>query len=57
MTKTITGFSKFTKKEKIDWIVKTFFQDTDEAKKTLIQYWNTNQKLQNLHDDFTENTA
>ncbi len=56
MSKTITGFSKFTKQEKIDWIVKTFFEDSENATKTLNQYWNGNKILQDLHDDFIENT-
>ncbi len=56
MKKTITGFSKFSKQEKIDWIVNTFFDDSKVAKETLSQYWNSNQVLQDLHDDFIENT-
>ncbi|MBV1888578.1 MAG: hydroxymethylglutaryl-CoA reductase, degradative [Urechidicola sp.] len=56
MSKTITGFSKFTKQEKIDWIVNTFFDDSEFATKTLSQYWNSNKVLQELHDDFIENT-
>ncbi|PHR71606.1 MAG: hydroxymethylglutaryl-CoA reductase, degradative [Lutibacter sp.] len=56
MTKTITGFSKLSKEEKIDWLVKTFFTDTESAKSTLKQYSNSDKKLQELHDDFIENT-
>ena len=56
MSKTITGFSKFTKQEKIDWIVNTFFDDSITASNTLSQYWNSDKVLQNLHDDFIENT-
>lgn len=56
MKKTITGFSKFSKQEKIDWIVKTFFDDSNAASNTLSQYWNSDKVLQDLHDDFIENT-
>lgn len=56
MKKTITGFSKFSKQEKIDWIVKTFFDDSTTASNTLSQYWNSDKILQDLHDDFIENT-
>ncbi len=56
MTKTITGFSKFTKKEKINWLAKTFFGEAEEAKKTLKKYWNKDEQLQQLHDEFIENT-
>lgn len=56
MSKTITGFSKFTKQEKIDWITTTFFDDSTAASNTLSQYWNSDKILQDLHDDFIENT-
>ncbi|WP_040247530.1 hydroxymethylglutaryl-CoA reductase, degradative [Psychroserpens mesophilus] len=56
MQKTITGFSKLTKSEKIDWIVNTYFSNNKSAKTTLEQYWNSNKKLQQLHDEFIENT-
>lgn len=56
MQKQISGFSKLSKEAKIDWIVSAFFSDDDNVRTTLKQYWNTNQKLQELHDDFIENT-
>ncbi len=56
MSKTIAGFSKLNKSEKIDWIVNTYFSNKDIAKSILKQYWNTNEKLQQLHDEFIENT-
>jgi len=56
MSKTITGFSKFTKQEKIDWVTTNFFKDAKAAEQTLSQYWNDNKVLQDLHDDFIENT-
>jgi len=56
MGKSISGFSKLSKSEKIDWILKTHFSDRKNAKNILIQYWNTDEKLQQLHDEFIENT-
>ncbi|MGC1473559.1 MAG: hydroxymethylglutaryl-CoA reductase, degradative [Psychroserpens sp.] len=56
MQKTITGFSKLSKIEKIDWLVHTYFTDSNSAKTLLKQYWNTDSKLQQLHDEFIENT-
>ncbi len=56
MTKTVSGFSKFTKLEKIQWIANTFFTDKEEAINVLKKYWNSDQDLQQLHDEFTENT-
>ena len=56
MTKTISGFSKLSKLEKIDWLVNTYFTDSESAKTLLKQYWNSDHKLQQLHDEFIENT-
>ncbi len=56
MLSPIDGFSKLTKSKKIDWIVDTYFSNKDEAKRILTQYWNSNEQLQNLHDEFIENT-
>jgi len=56
MSKTISGFSKLSKSKKIDWIVNTYFSNTEEAKRILKQYWSNNEKLQQLHDEFIENT-
>ncbi|WP_026754987.1 hydroxymethylglutaryl-CoA reductase, degradative [Sediminibacter sp. Hel_I_10] len=56
MTQPIAGFSKLSKEGKIDWLVSTFFKDSDQAKSVLQQYINSDQKLQQLHDEFIENT-
>jgi hydroxymethylglutaryl-CoA reductase len=52
----VSGFSKLSKKEKIAWIVKTHFHNTSEAKAVVEQYWHQEDQLQQLHDDFIENT-
>ena len=56
MSKSISGFSKLSKSKKIDWIISTYFSNRKETKTILKQYWNTNEKLQQLHDEFIENT-
>lgn len=56
MSKTVNGFSKLNKLEKIDWLVSNFFNNDAKIKPVLQQYWNRNEILQNLHDDFIENT-
>ena len=56
MSKSIAGFSKLSKSKKIDWIVETYFSNTEDTKRVLSQYWNTDDKLQQLHDEFIENT-
>ena len=50
------GFSKLSKEEKIDWIVSQYFINPQEAKQTVTQYWNSDENIQKLHDEFIENT-
>ncbi len=56
MAKVISGFSKLSKKEKIDWLATNFFNNQNEIIETIKQYWNADEALQRLHDDFIENT-
>ncbi|MBU2927642.1 hydroxymethylglutaryl-CoA reductase, degradative [Winogradskyella psychrotolerans] len=56
MPNTISGFSKLTKSEKIEWLLNTYFTDKDNARTLVQRYWNTDHKLQKLHDEFIENT-
>lgn len=56
MCASISGFSKLSKSKKIDWIVDTYFSNNEDAKRVLKQYWNSNNELQQLHDEFIENT-
>jgi len=50
------GFSKLTKKEKIDWVIKTFFKSDSKSFDILKKYWNDDNAIQTIHDEFTENT-
>ena len=56
MSRSISGFSKLSKTKKIDWIVDSYFSNKEDTKHIIKQYWNTNDKLQQLHDEFIENT-
>ena len=56
MTQNIKGFSKLSKEQKIEWISNTYFNNPKEAIETVKQYWNSNESLQKLHDEFIENT-
>ncbi len=56
MSRIIAGFSKMSKQEKIDWLTDNFFENSIIAKETLQQYWSDDRVLQELHDDFIENT-
>ena len=63
MKKTIAGFSKLTKEQKIQWIVDTFLsEDTTpslktEASKTLKKFWHLDPEFQRVFDGFSENTV
>jgi len=56
MKKPISGFSKLNKLDKIEWVVKNSFSSNNNIKNILQQYYNDNEKLQKLHDEFAENT-
>lgn len=56
MINPISGFSKLKKEEKIAWLTRNYLQDSETASDTLKQYWNPNPELQQLHEEFTENT-
>ena len=56
MKQPIKGFSKLSKEDKIDWLVANYFQDNSKAKDLIKNYWHSDQKLQQLHDEFIENT-
>lgn len=55
-TKLVSGFSKLSKTEKINWIATQYFAEPSLAISEITRYWNDDQKLQQLHDDFIENT-
>jgi len=53
--KQVKGFSKFSKDEKINWLLENYFSGNKEAKTIIEQYWNNDKALQQLHEDFIEN--
>ena len=57
MAQLVSGFSKLNKEEKIDWLAENFLKDNHNAREILQLYWNSDQQLQQLHDDFIENTV
>jgi len=56
MSKSISGFSKLNKEQKIEWLANNYFDDKDAGIKILKQYHNEDAKIQQLHDEFIENT-
>jgi hydroxymethylglutaryl-CoA reductase len=56
MNNAVAGFSKLSKEEKISWIAKEYFTNSSEVLSILKNYWNSDEKIQKLHDEFIENT-
>ena len=54
--RTISGFSKLSKRGKIKWIVQNFFKDPEAVTKELASYWLKNEDQQRILDGFSENT-
>jgi hydroxymethylglutaryl-CoA reductase len=52
----VSGFSKLSKEEKITWIAQNYFSNPADAEALIKSYWNSDAKLQQLHDEFIENT-
>jgi len=52
----IFGFSKLSKQEKIEWVAQRYTHDPTETKNILERYWNVENEVQKLHDEFIENT-
>lgn len=57
MATSVNGFSKLTKQEKITWLATQHFKNKETGIEILKQYWNSDVKLQRLHDEFIENTV
>ena len=56
MDQPVEGFSKLSKEEKIDWIAHRYTAKPEATVTLLQQYWNSDKQLQQLHDEFIENT-
>ncbi len=56
MNQPVSGFSKKSKAEKIEWLAEYYLKNDPSSIQILKNYWNENASLQQLHDDFIENT-
>lgn len=54
--KNISGYSKLSKQQKIDWVVENYLNNDEEAKAELLSYWHQNLETQKTLDEFSENT-
>lgn len=56
MDQPIEGFSRLSKEEKIQWIAQRYTRHPRQTEALLQQYWNPDAHVQQLHDEFIENT-
>ena len=56
MKKSISGFSKMSKRKKLRWIVENFFKNPENVMRELMSYWHPNEEQQRVLDGFSENT-
>ena len=50
------GFSKLPKRKKLQWVVENFFTNPDQVAREMMSFWHTDDKQQEVFDDFSENT-
>ncbi|MEN0046021.1 MAG: hydroxymethylglutaryl-CoA reductase, degradative [Bacteroidota bacterium] len=55
-TRTIKGFSKLSKEEKMQWVAEHFFEDMATVVEDWRGFWHRDKDLQNTLDGFSENT-
>ncbi len=56
MKKSVSGFSKLSKRKKIRWVVENFFKDPENVMRELMSFAHPNEKQQRVLDGFSENT-
>ena len=54
--KTIAGFSKLSKEEKMHWVAQNFFPPSSEVTEDWRQFWHPEVEQQRIIDGFSENT-
>ena len=57
MKKSIKGFSKLSKRQKLVWITENFFKDPENVMRELMSFWHPNEEQQRILDGFSENTV
>src|SRR6476661_3114628 len=54
--KTVTGFSKMTKEEKINWLSEQLEKGGAELVNNMRSFWHPDKNVQKRFDEFSENT-
>ena len=55
--KEVTSFSKFSKKQKLDFLVETFFNGSFDVREKIESFWHKSESFQKAFDEFSENTV
>ncbi len=54
--KAVSGFSKFSKEEKLDWLTSNYMSEITDTKETFSYFWLQDDTTQKIIDGFSENT-
>lgn len=54
--KAISGFSKLTKQQKIEWLLSNVFENPREVIREFAEYWHKDENRQKVFDEISENT-
>ena len=54
--KAISGFSKLTKQQKLEWLISNMFESPREIVKEFSAYWHKDEAQQKVFDEISENT-
>ncbi|MFL5786140.1 MAG: hydroxymethylglutaryl-CoA reductase, degradative [Bacteriovoracaceae bacterium] len=54
--KTVSGFSKMTKTQKIEWLAGQLGPDSAKLVSEMVNFWHPDEKVQKRFDEFSENT-
>lgn len=52
----VAGFSKYSKDQKVNWLIENYFNNDNDVRKVFDQYLIDDKSLQDIHDQFSENT-
>jgi hydroxymethylglutaryl-CoA reductase len=55
--KPVTGFSKLSKKQKIDFLVDVYLDKSEKVKDQIEGFWHVSDEEQKIFDEFSENTV
>lgn len=54
--KTISGFSRLSKVEKIEWLTRQWLPQEEDSTETIRSFWHADDEVQRILDGFSENT-